>query len=134
VKALNVKTAEVLFILGFGVFHFALPFIFSPNFNMANLFGFLRITDFVLPGSFALAILSIVFCVTNSRYPAALLAFLYGGGIVFHALFLSGQFPPMVVVPTSLVLVAGIVIDALSIIAIYDYYHRVQFNQRLLSN
>ncbi len=127
-NVLNVKTAEVLFILGFGVFHFALPFIFSPNFGMANLFGFLRIADFVLPGCFALAIVSIVFYVVKSRYLAALLAFLYGGGIIFHVLFLSGLFPSVIIVPTSLISVAGIVIDSLCIMAIYDYYRRVQLN------
>ncbi|HUK84228.1 MAG TPA: hypothetical protein VLU95_00045 [Candidatus Acidoferrum sp.] len=124
----NVKTAEVLFILGFGVFHFALPFIFSPNLNMANLFGFLRIADFVLPGCFILAIISIVFYVVKSRYLAALLAFLYGGGVIFHVLFLSGLFPSVIIVPTSLISIAGIVIDSLCIIAIYDYYSRVQLS------
>lgn len=124
----NVKTAEVQFILGFGVFHFALPFIFSPNLNMANLFGFLRIADFVLPGCFILAIISIVFYVVKSRYLAALLAFLYGGGVIFHVLFLSGLFPSVIIVPTSLISIAGIVIDSLCIIAIYDYYSRVQLS------
>jgi hypothetical protein len=120
---MKTTTLEVLFILGFGIFHFAIPFILLPNFN-ANLFG-LQIADFVLPGCFTLAILSIIFYITKNRYPAALLAFLFSGGIAFHALYLSGLFPPVIIVPTKLLLVAGIVIDALSILAIYDYYRQL---------
>jgi hypothetical protein len=76
----------------------------------------------VLPGCFALAVSAIIFYVTKSRYPAALLVFLFGGGITFHILFLSGLFPSVIVVPSELFLVAGIAADALSILAVIDYY------------
>ncbi len=122
---LKVPSLEALFILGFGVFHFVIPFILSPNFTNTTLFGVLRIADFVLPGCFALAILSIVFYTTKNRYPAAVLAFLYGGGITFHVLYLSGVFPPVIIVPDKLFLVVGIVIDAFAILTVYDYYRRL---------
>ena len=121
---MKTATLELIFLLIFGVFHFAVPFILPPNFHATNLFG-LQIADFVLPGCFALAILSIVFSLTGNRYPAALLAFLYSGGITFHALYLVGLFSPVIVVPTKMLLVIGIIIDGVSIIAIYDYYRRV---------
>ena len=125
-QTLKVATLEALFILGFGAVHFAIPFILPPNFNTTtNLFATLHIADFVLPGTFTLAILSIVFYVTKNRYPAALLIFLYSGGIVFHVLYLSGVFPPVIIVPDRLILVLGIVVDALSTMTIYDYYRRV---------
>ena len=127
---LKVPSLEALFILGFGVFHFVIPFILPPNFTNTTLFGVLRIADLVLPGTFTVAISSIIFYLTRNRYPAALLAFLYGGGIAFHLLYLSGVFPSIIIVPDKLILVAGIVVDALSITAIYDYYRRVHLLSR----
>ena len=103
---------------------------FHQTSSNTTLFGVLRIAYFVLPGSFTVAISSILFYLTRNRYPAALLAFLYGGGIVFHLLYLSGVFPSILVVPDKLILVAGIVVDALSITAIYDYYRRVHLLSR----
>ena len=122
---MKTSTIEASFILGFGVFHFAIPFLFPPNVNEINLFG-LQISDFILPGCFILAALSIIFCLTKNRYPAAVLTLLFGGGITFHALYLSGLLPSVLVVSTPLILVGGIILDGLSIIAIYDYYRRVQ--------
>jgi hypothetical protein len=124
---------EALFILGFGIFHFAIPFVLPPNFNSTNLFGFLPIGDFVLPGCFTLAIVSIILYLTRNWYPAALLAFLYGGGIAFHALYLSGLFPPVIVVPSKLTLVAGIIFDSLSIVAIYDFISKGSLSRSLAS-
>ena len=125
-KTVKTTTLEALFILGFGVFHFAIPFILLPNYSAAtSIFGALRIADFVLPGCFALAISSIVFSVTKNRYPAVFLGFLFGGGIAFHILYLSGLFPSLIIVPTKLILVAGIAVDGLSIMTIYDYYRRI---------
>ena len=125
-KTNSVWLLEAAFILAFGVFHFAIPFIFPAKANVTiNLFVNLHIADFVLPGCFLLATVSIVFVFTKNRYPAAILVFLYGGGIVFHALFLSGILPPVIVVPnSSAVLAGGIVIDALSIAAVYDFHRR----------
>jgi hypothetical protein len=135
VKALNARTAEALFILVFGAFHFAIPFILLPSIKTTiNLFVTLHIADFVLPGCFTLAIVSIIFYVTSNRYSAALLAFLYSGGIIFHVLYFLGLVPPVIIVPNSIILVAGIVADALSIMAIYDYYRRVHFAFKLLPN
>jgi hypothetical protein len=134
-KILNVRVVEALFILVFGAFHFAIPFILPPNNNITiNIFVTLHITDFVLPGCFILAVTSIVFYLTNNRYPAALLAFLYSGGIVFHVLYFLGIVPSVILVPNNIVLAAGIVVDSLSIITIYDYYRRGYVALKLLSN
>jgi hypothetical protein len=134
-KLLNVRIAEALFILVFGAFHFAIPFILPPNNNVTvNLFVTLQIADFVLPGCFILAVTSIIFYLTNNRYPAALLAFLYGGGVVFHVLYFLGLVPSVIIVPNNIVLAAGIVIDSLSIITIYDYHRRGYVALKLLSN
>ena len=134
-KVLEVGTVESLFIFIFGVFHFALPFILTPNPSTTiNLFVSLHISDFVLPGSFALAILSIIFYITHNRYPAILLAVLYGGGIVFHMLFFLGLADSVIIVPNNIILAAGIPIDALAVLAIYDYYSRVHSISMLLPN
>ncbi len=125
-RLLKVAQLEGLYVLVFGVLHFAIPFLLPPNYiAQTTVFGFIRIADFVLPGCFLLAISTLVFFVTKNRYPAGLLAFLYGGGITFHALYLSGVFPPVILVPSSLFLVVGIVVDALAIGSIYDYHRRL---------
>ena len=125
-KALKAGTVESLFIVIFGVFHFVLPFILTPNPSTTiNLFVTLHISDFVLPGCFTLAIVSIVFYVTHNRYPAVLLAFLYSGGIVFHMLYFLGLVESVIIVPNNIILAVGIPVDALSVVAIYDYYRRV---------
>ena len=124
-KALKVGTAEWLFILVFGVFHFALPFILIPNPNTTiSLFVTLHISDFVLPGCFTLAVASLIFCVKPNRYPAALVVFLYGGGIIFHVLYFLGLFASVIVVPTNLLLAIGIIVDVAAILATYDNYRR----------
>ncbi len=124
-KTVKVVLLEAVFILGFGAFHFAIPFILPPNFVANGTLAGLRIADFVLPGCFALAIASIAFYLTKRWYAGAFLAFLYGGGVVFHVLYLAGLFPSVIIVPDKLILVLGIVVDSLSIVAIYDYYHRL---------
>jgi len=121
----RLASLEAIFIVVFGVFHFAIPFVLPPNFSETTLFAALPIAYFVLPGCFTLAILSLVFFATKNRYPAAVLSFLYGGGITFHALYLSGAFPAVIIVPDKLFLVAGIVIDTLAILAVSDYYRRL---------
>ena len=129
-KHLKAATVEALFILGFGVFHFAIPFILPPNFSAdTSLFG-VRIADFVLPGTFTVAISSILFYLTKNRYPAALLAFLYSGGIVFHLLYLSGVFPSVIVIPDKLILVVAVAVDAIAIAAVYDYHRRADLLPR----
>jgi hypothetical protein len=135
VKALKAGTVELVFIFIFGIFHFALPFILTPNPNAKiNLFVTLNISDFVFPGCFALAIVSIIFSVTNSRYPAVLLAFLYSGGIVFHILYFLGLVESVIIVPNNIILAVGIPIDALAVVATYDYYCRVHSIPTLLPN
>jgi hypothetical protein len=124
-KMVKVALLEAVFIIGFGVFHFAIPFILPPNFVANGTLAGLRIADFVLPGCFALAISSLAFYLTKRWYAGAFLAFLYGGGVVFHALYLAGLFPAVIIVPDKLILVLGIVVDSLSIIAIYDFYRRL---------
>jgi hypothetical protein len=125
-RTLNIVALESVFILAFGLAHFAIPFLLPPNFIAeTTIWGFLRIADFVLPGCFAVAISATAYYATKNIFPGAVLAFLYGGGIVFHALYLSGIFPPVLIVPTQLVLAGGIIIDALSIGAIFDYYRRI---------
>lgn len=121
---LNFKAAEAAFIAGFGVFHFAVPFLLPPNFGGDTFLIGLRIADFVLPGCFLVAILSLVYYFTANRYFAVAVAFLYCGGITFHLLYLAGLFPSVIVFPTKLLPAAGIIIDALSVAAIYDYYRR----------
>jgi hypothetical protein len=124
-KMVKVALLEAVFIIGFGVFHFAIPFILPPNFVANGTLAGLRIADFVLPGCFALAISSLAFYLTKRWYAGALLAFFYGGGVVFHALYLAGLFPAVIIVPDKLILALGIVVDSLSIIAIYDFYRRL---------
>jgi hypothetical protein len=124
-KAFNGRNLEKWFILVFGAFHFAVPFLFPPSSNAITILGFLRIADFVLPGAFLLAILSFVFYFTKNRYSAGLLAFLYGGGVVFHVLYLSGLFPSVLTIPSNIVPVLGAIVDALAILTVYDYYRRV---------
>jgi hypothetical protein len=125
-KHLQISNLEAVFIVGFGVFHFAIPFLLPPNFaSDTTILGGLRIADFVLPGTFLVAITSLLFYFTKNRYPAAVLVFLYGGGIIFHLLYLSGVFPAVLTVPSPWILAAGIVVDALTIWACIDYYHRI---------
>ena len=133
-KILKVATLEALFVLGFGIFHFALPFVLPPNFNSTSLFGFIPLGYFVIPGCFTLAAMSIVFFFKRNQYLAVLLALLYSGGITFHALYISGLFPPVLVVPTRLTLVGGIVIDSWAIFAIYDCSRRVPLISSLIGD
>jgi hypothetical protein len=135
VKALKAGTVELLFIFIFGVFHFALPFILTPNPNAKiNFFVTLHISDFVLPGCFTLAIVSIIFYLTHNRYTAVMLAFLYNGGIVFHLLYFLGLVESVIIVPNNIILAVGIPVDALAVVATYDYYRRVRSIPMLLSN
>lgn len=121
---MNTSQLEAFFILGFGLFHFAIPFILPPNYNAPTLFS-LQIADFVLPGCFLLAASAIAFFVSKNLFCGGLLVFLYCGGISFHILYLLGLFPSVLVVPTKLLLVGGIVLDALSILTVVDYYRRI---------
>ncbi len=126
-RALSIATVEAVFILVFGVIHFAIPFVLPPNFIAeTTVWGSLRIADFVLPGCFAVAISAILYFGTRNSIPGAVLAFLYGGGIAFHALYLAGIFPSVLVVPSPVISIGGIIIDAISIIAIFDYYRRIR--------
>lgn len=118
---------EIAFILIFGVSHFAIPFLLPPNTVSADVstaFATLHIADFVIPGVFALAFLSLIFIYTKNFVSAVLLAFLYAGGIVLHTLFFLGLVPPVLVVPLPLFLAAGIILDALAIAAIYKIMRR----------
>jgi hypothetical protein len=125
-----VTRLEAVFILVFGAVHFAIPFLLPPNLDSTTLWVF-PIGYLVLPGCFAVAISSILYFATKHRAAGAVLAFLYGGGIFFHALYLSGLFPSVLVVPSPAIPVGGIVIDSLAIGAIYDFYfHRLS---RLMS-
>lgn len=113
----------------FGVSHFAIPFLLPPNTVSADVstaFATLHIADFVIPGVFALAFLSLIFIYTKNLVSAGLLAFLYAGGIVLHTLFFLGLVPPVLVVPSPFFLAAGIVLDALAIGAIYKIMRRKQ--------
>jgi hypothetical protein len=112
---------EAFFILIFGAAHFAIPFLLPPNLESTTLWV-LPIGYFVLPGCFAVAISSILYFATKNRAAGAVLAFLYGGGIFFHALYLSGLFPSVLIVPSPAISVGGIIIDSLAIAAIYDFY------------
>jgi hypothetical protein len=125
-RHLNIATLEAFFILIFGIVHFAVPFILSPNFiAQTTIWGSLRIADFVLPGCFAVAISAIVYFAIKNIIPGSVLAFLYAGGITFHALYLAGIFPSVLVIPNPSVPVGGIAIDAVSIVTIFDYYRRI---------
>jgi hypothetical protein len=126
-QRIKIVSVEAGFLLIFGVLHFAIPFLLPPNTAAANtstVFSTLHITDFVLPGTFALAILSLIFLYTKNRYPAAGLAFLYFGGIALHSLFFLGLVPAVIIVPSPLFLAFGIILDALAIVSIYDYLQR----------
>jgi hypothetical protein len=117
----NLASLERYFVLIFGVAHFAIPFILPPNLmGDTSILNFLRIADFVLPGCLAVALLAIV-CYFKSKMTVGFsLAFLYGGGILFHLLYLFGLFPSVLLVPNSWISVGGIVLDVLSIFAILD--------------
>jgi len=125
-KPAAIARLEFYFILLFGVAHFALPFLLPPNFIADTTLLGMRIADFVLPGCFAVAISAILYAATKNIVPGAVLAFLYLGGITFHALYLSGVFPSVLTVPSPLIPIGGIVIDVLSVAAIIDYYRRVR--------
>ncbi|MGD6805919.1 MAG: hypothetical protein ACQCN4_03055 [Candidatus Bathyarchaeia archaeon] len=115
---------EALFILIFGAAHFAIPFLLPPNLESTTLWIF-PIGYFVLPGCFAVAISGILYFATKRLAAGACLAFLYGGGIFFHALYLLGLFPSVLTIPSAVIPIGGIIIDALSIAAIYNFYRRV---------
>jgi hypothetical protein len=123
-SAPKIITLEALFILIFGIFHFAVPFILPPNYANTGFIAGLQVADFVIPGCFTLAIISIIVFITKNRYAAVALSFLYGGGVVFHSLYLSGAFPRVIIAPSKLLLVAGMILDALAIVAIYQYCFR----------
>ncbi|MGD6851131.1 MAG: hypothetical protein ACQCN6_03630 [Candidatus Bathyarchaeia archaeon] len=126
-NSMSIARLEALFILVFGLAHFAIPFLLPPNFVAETVvFGFLRIADFVLPGCFAVALSAIAYYATRNIVPAAVLAFLYLGGITFHLLYLLGVFPSVLTVPSPWISVGGIIIDVLSVWAIFDYYRRVR--------
>lgn len=130
---MKLETAEATFILIFGAMHFAIPFLFPPNpKETVNFLLTLPIADAVIPGCFLLATSAILFCLTKNRYLATLLVFLFSGGIAFHLLYLSGAFPPVITVPTPLILVAGVIADSLSVITIYDYYKKMHKPSRLI--
>ncbi|MCW4028730.1 MAG: hypothetical protein NWE92_03690 [Candidatus Bathyarchaeota archaeon] len=125
-QQLKISTLEAGLIVVFGVFHFTLPLLLPPNFiSDTTIFGGLRIADFVLPGTLLVGITSLLYFFTKNRYPAAILVFLYCGGITFHILYLTGLFPAVLVVPSPWLLVGGIFIDALTIFACFDYYRRI---------
>jgi hypothetical protein len=125
-KNLKLTQVEAAFILLFGVFHFTLPFLLPPNFTSnTTILGGLRIADFVVPGVIAVGVCAIFYFWSKNHYPAALLAFLYAGGITFHVLYIAGLFPSVLRLPSPFISVAGIIVDVLSILAIYDYYHRI---------
>jgi hypothetical protein len=123
----SIATAEAAFILIFGLVHFAIPFVLPPNFIAeTTVFGSIRIADLVLPGCFAVAISALLYFGTKNIIPGAVLAFLYAGGITFHALYLAGLFPSVLTISSPMVPIGGIIIDAASIIAIFDYYRRIR--------
>lgn len=129
---LDLMTAEWAFILIFGLFHLLVPFIAPPNFLAAIipiyiLFFELHIVDFVIPGSIALAVLSVIFVYTKNRYVMAALIFEYLGGAFFHALYLIGILPgPILLIPYNLFLASafGLFIDVFTTVVIYDFYRR----------
>lgn len=124
---LSVATAEAVFILVFGLVHFAIPFALPPNFIAeTTILGSIRIADLVLPGCFAVAISALLYFGTKNIIPGAVLAFLYAGGITFHSLYLLGLFPSVLTISSPVVPIGGIIIDAASIIAIFDYYRRIR--------
>jgi hypothetical protein len=126
-RNINLATVEAAFILIFGAAHFAIPFVLPPNFIAeTTIFNSIRIADLVAPGCFAVAISAILYFGTKNIIPGAVLAFLYAGGITFHALYLGGLFPSVLTVPSPAIPIGGIIIDAASIIAIFDYYRRIR--------
>ena len=118
------KDLEGLFILGFGVFHFLVPFIAPVNKASNIIFLGIQMADLVVPGSIILALLSIVFYYFKDMYSMATLAFMYLCGTVFHALFLIGLTPSIIVVPHGSALVFGAFIDTFTPIIILDYSRR----------
>jgi len=127
----SLMKAEWIFILGFGVFHFLVPFFLPPNFIAAvvpvySLFWGLQLADLVTPGSIVLATLSILFVYTRNRFLMAALMVMYLGGAFFHGLYLIGFLPPLVLVPDTSFLAIGLLIDTFAAIAIYDYYRRAR--------
>jgi hypothetical protein len=110
---------DALFIVCFGVLHFGIPFVLPTNFVNTSIFAYAA-----APGAILLAILSLVYYFTKNRYSGFFLSFLYAGGVFFHALFLAGVFPSILIVPSTWVLVVGLVLDVLVILTIVDFYLR----------
>lgn len=115
----RIMRLDALFIVCFGVLHFAIPFVLPPNFANTSIFAYA-----VTPGAISLAILSLVYYFTKNRFFGFFLSFFYAGGVLFHALFLLGFFPAILIVPSGLVLAGGLVLDVLVIASIVDFYRR----------
>lgn len=123
---------EGIFILSFGLFHLFLPFVSPPNFLAAvipvySLFWGLNLADLVIPGCIVVASLSVAFIYTKHRVPMAALMFMYLSGAFFHALFLVGFLPPLLIVSQSSYLAFGIFIDVFTVALSYDYYRRSRY-------
>ena len=125
----NIAFSERIFILTFGLFHFLLPFVAPPNFlatviPVYGLFWGLNFVDLVVPGAVAVALLSIAFIYTKHLIPMVILMFMYSCGAFFHALFLLGFLPPLLVVGQGSFLFFGLIIDIFTVVISYDYYRR----------
>ena len=127
----TIVSCERLFILTFGLFHLFLPFAAPPNFlatviPVYGLFWGLNLVDLVIPGAIIVALLSVVFIYTKHFIPMAILMFMYSCGAFFHALFLVGLLPPLLIVSQSSFLAFGLIIDIFTVIISYDYYRRTR--------
>jgi hypothetical protein len=123
----NFKMAEGMFILGFGIFHLFVPFLFPPNLLTAfipiySLLWGLNLADFVIPGCIAVASLSVAFKYTRNRFLMATLMFMYLCGAVFHMLYVFGFIPSLLKVTNNSTLISGIFIDVFTTAIIYDYH------------
>jgi hypothetical protein len=128
----TITVGEGIFILGFGLFHLFLPFVAPPNFlatviPVYSLFWGLNLADLVIPGCIVVASLSVAFIYTKHRVPMAALMFMYLSGAFFHALFLVGFLPPLLIVSQSSYLAFGIFIDIFIVALSYDYYRRSRY-------
>jgi len=134
---LSLMKAEWIFILGFGLLHLIVPFFLPPNFAVAlvpiySLFWGLRFAEFVIPGCIVLAALSVLFVYTKNQVSMGALMLMYLGGAFFHALFLVGYLPPLLVIPDASLLAFGLVIDICAAVAVFDYYRRSRLDSAFI--
>ena len=121
----NLKTVEMVFILIFGGVHLFAPFISSSS-------GFLPAHEEVFWPIVPMAILSgglcIAYIVTKGKIQQIfkwISIIMFAGGSITHFLYVFGVMPSWFIAMPILSALFGGIMDAIVVIAIYDYGRRV---------